>query len=182
MQPRSPDSLPDLGVWAGVHSIRPGSGEMPQLLCLRGRRSGQCRHGSRCLPGNLLGICAGDGRVLGLNSASEWKLKARFPGSADTFLPLSQLGEEPHCLAPFSAEVLSLMFRTGVFESDKANSSLCLLGSWSCHQLCISQCPSSRRASLTVTTREIRCWPRTSRGAHIASRTRAHQGGAAAPS
>ncbi|XP_064445947.1 pleckstrin homology domain-containing family M member 2 isoform X6 [Mirounga angustirostris] len=25
LQPRSPDSLPDLGVWAGVHSIRPGS-------------------------------------------------------------------------------------------------------------------------------------------------------------
>lgn len=32
LQPRSPDSLPDLGVWAGVHSIRPGSGETPGLL------------------------------------------------------------------------------------------------------------------------------------------------------
>lgn len=31
LQPRSPDSLPDLGVWAGVHSIRPGSGETPWL-------------------------------------------------------------------------------------------------------------------------------------------------------
>lgn len=29
LQPRSSDSLPDLGVWVGVHSVRPGSGEMP---------------------------------------------------------------------------------------------------------------------------------------------------------
>lgn len=36
LQPRSPDSLPDLGVWVGVYSVRPGSGERPWLLVLEG--------------------------------------------------------------------------------------------------------------------------------------------------
>lgn len=41
LQSRSPDSLPDLGVWAGVHSIRPGSGETrPLSLPLGGGRLG----------------------------------------------------------------------------------------------------------------------------------------------
>lgn len=40
LQPRSLDSLPDLGVWVGVYSVRPGSGEMPWLLVLEGGKGG----------------------------------------------------------------------------------------------------------------------------------------------
>lgn len=188
LQPRSPHSLPDLGVWAGVHSIRPGSGETPRLSPPEGQRSGQGRARGfivRCLPGSLRGICAGESRVRGPNGGSGWKgvilswLLARFPGSADSLLSLSHLGEEPHRLARFSAEVLSSMAGTGVLERGAAGPSLCLLAVASPTSPaplltpCAPRCHALERSGAD---------PEGAGGAHSASRTRAHQGGAAAPS
>lgn len=88
--------------------------------CLWGQRSGQGGLRAsffRSLSGSLLGVTGLEECLViqvreGIGPEQWDRVAYLSPGSAGSFLSLSQLGEKPHCLEDFSTEVLSLTFRT----------------------------------------------------------------------